>query len=254
MNNVKIQYALKNGITYNINDDFVKTGDKGFTFDGMHVCAAKGKKNTYHFRAMPGAIISPNRIFHVNCQNYIKETKRLELDDFIIEAHKVLLEHDAQKFILDKIPFYSMRPDCLFLDKNNEIICIVEVNVTHAKSEDDIIKINQYKIPTYELKFFKHENNYKNPISIECLFKKTTERENEKLINEIKVFEIRIKTLINEINSSEITIKRLKYMQRFKVAKTFKEIINNTRWTLYNIFWLKNAIQKKKYIDSNNFK
>ncbi len=248
MGEVKIQYAQKNGITYNVNDDFVKTGDKGFTFDGMNVYPAKGKKKSHHFRSMPGAIIAPDRIFHVNCQNYIKETKRVELDDCIIEAHTVLLEHEAKKFILNKIDNYEMIPDCLFLDENDKIICIVEVNVTHAKSEDDLIKINEYKIPTLELTYGKTKDNYKKQIYAEWLFNsgkddsiradiERTNREietNKSLEIECREFieiqGLEIEVLEREIEQYQFEITRLET----KVIETFKESIWDLRKKILN--------------------
>lgn len=170
---IQIQYAFKDGIRYDINDPLVQTGQRYLLIDGAieyQVYPAKGEKNNHHFRSMPGELIEVDRIFHLNCQYYIQDNKKVDIDNLTITCDKVLLEADAARYIKAKIPDYSMRPDCLFLDSDGEIMCIVEVNVTHAKSYEDIDKIEQYKIPTIELTYGKQKDNHKQPIGTEWLY------------------------------------------------------------------------------------
>ena len=111
-------------------------------------------------------------------------------------------------------------------------MCIVEVNVTHAKDEKDIDKIEQYKIPTIELTYGKRKDNYKQPEDIEWLYlseitteirdchrrikfgkveihnlKTEGDRRNKQLSNiedaEIREFERQIKELEREIKEEE---------------------------------------------------
>jgi len=188
MSELKIQYAYKDGKLYNVNDPEIKTGDKCYWVDGgkeYEVYPAKGEKQRAHFRCMPGVVIDANRSFHKDCQYYLQETKCFELDSEIIEASEVLLEHEAAYRIKQEIPNYSMIPDCLFLDDEDKIMCIVEVWYTHKKSQEDIVKMNEYKILTFELKY---ESNYQKCKSIECISRVRPSRISEyiKRISEIK--------------------------------------------------------------------
>jgi len=170
MSELKIQYAYKDGKLYNVNDPEIKTGDKCYWVDGgkeYEVYPAKGEKQRAHFRCMPGVVIDANRAFHKDCQYYLQETKCFELDSGIIEASEVLLEYDAAYRIKQEIPNYSMIPDCLFLDDEGNILCIIEVWYTHKKSQEDIAKIKQYKILTFEAKY---ETDFKKPTNITGLY------------------------------------------------------------------------------------
>lgn len=170
MSELKIQYAYKDNKLYNVNDPEIKTGDKCFWVDRgkkYEVYPAKGEKQRAHFRCMPGVVIDANRAFHKDCQYYLQETKFFELDDVIIQASEVLLEHEAAYRIKEDIPNYSMIPDCLFLDAQGHILCIIEVWYTHKKSDEDIKKINEYKIITFEAKY---ENDFHKPTGITKLY------------------------------------------------------------------------------------
>jgi len=188
MSELKIQYAYKDGKLYNVNDPEIKTGDKCYWVDGgkeYEVYPAKGEKQRAHFRCMPGVVIDANRAFHKDCQYYLQETKCFEYKRIKIQASKVLLEHEAKNRIKQEIPNYSMIPDCLFLDDEGNILCIIEVWYTHKKSQEDIAKIQQYKILTFELKY---ESNYQKCKSIECISRVRPSRISEyiKRISEIK--------------------------------------------------------------------
>jgi len=170
MKDLKIQYAYKNDKLYHVDDPEIKTGDKCHWVDKgklYEVYPAKGEKQRAHFRACPGVVIDANRAFHKDCQYYLQETKILELQDVLIQASEVLLEHEAAKRIKKEIPNYSMIPDVLFLDDQGEIMCILEVWYTHKKSEEDIKKIQEYKIITIELKY---EKDYKQCTRAQGLF------------------------------------------------------------------------------------
>lgn len=193
---IQIQYAFKDGIRYDINDPLVETGQRYSWIDNdieYEVYPAKGEKNNHHFRSMPGVIIDANRIFHKHCQYYIDDCKGIWIDGYSIEATKVLMEHEAAKFIKKLIPDYSMIPDCLLLDANNDILCIVEVNVTHPKSEDDIKKIQQYKIITYELTYGKEKNDFINPRAFDILYESEENNEFNALKSKIEKQENRIR-------------------------------------------------------------
>jgi hypothetical protein len=188
MSELKIQYAYKDGKLYNVNDPEIKTGDKCYWVDGgkeYEVYPAKGEKQRAHFRCMPGVVIDANRAFHKDCQYYLQETKCFEYKRIKIQASKVLLEHEAKNRIKQEILNYSMIPDCVFLDDENKIMCIVEVWYTHKKSQEDIVKMNEYKILTFELKY---ESNYQKCKSIECISRVRPSRISEyiKRISEIK--------------------------------------------------------------------
>ena len=176
MSELKIQYAYKDGKLYNVNDPEIKTGDKCYWVDGgkeYEVYPAKGEKQRAHFRCMPGVVIDANRSFHKDCQYYLQETKCFELDSEIIEASEVLLEYEAAYRIKQEIPNYSMIPDCLFLDDEGNILCIIEVWYTHKKSQEDIAKIQQYKILTFEAKY---ETDFQKPTNIAGLYLGTMPR------------------------------------------------------------------------------
>jgi hypothetical protein len=217
---IQIQYAFKDGIRYDINDPLVETGQRYLLIDGAieyQVYPAKGDKNNHHFRSMPGELIEVDRIFHLNCQYYIQDNKKVELDNLTIKCDKVLLEAEAARYIKVKIPDYSMRPDCLFLDSDGEIMCIVEVNVTHAKSYEDIEKIEQYKIPTIELTYGKRKDNYKQPIRTEWLY-----------FREEESYEIEIR---NRIAAGHISIQQAyaKYKETDKHIRAFNTRVRPSR-------------------------
>jgi hypothetical protein len=158
-NSIHIDDAVK-GVTY-----YFKYEDKEY-----EIIVAQGEKNIKHYKTKRGEDIDVNIIFHKDCQKYLKEIKVVNVDNLTITCDKVLLEAEAARYIKAKIPDYSMRPDCLFLDSDGEIMCIVEVNVTHKKSNDDIKKIEHYKIPTIELTYGKRKDNHKQPIDAQFLY------------------------------------------------------------------------------------
>ena len=216
MKDLKIQYAYKNDKLYHIDDPEIKTGDKCYWVDKgkmYEVYPAKGEKQRAHFRAYPGVVIDANRAFHKDCQYYLQETKVLELQDVFIQASEVLLEHEAAKRIKKDIPNYSMIPDVLFLDDQGEIMCILEVWYTHKKSEEDIKKIQEYKIITIELKY---EKDYKQCTRAQGLFDAAQPRikENRERIERGREFislrKQEIQGLERERNEQERLFKRIR--------------------------------------------
>jgi len=194
MGKVNIEYAWKDNVRYHISDPFVQTGDRFDYIDGDYkyeVCPHKGKNNAHSFHSMPFVIIDADRMFHKNCQYYIQDQKKIETEHLIIYADKVLLE--AADDIKKNIPDYSMIPDCVFLDADGNIICIVEVFVTHAKDENDKIKINNYKINTIELNYGKSKNNYKEFEGYEWLYLDSTNQEDRDKGTRIKYLDVRIR-------------------------------------------------------------
>ena len=194
---MNIEYAYKDGIRYWINNPLVQTGQRYTWIDNdieYEVYPAKGEKNNHHFRSMPGVKINEERVFHKHCQYYIEDSKGLWINEYCnVQATKVLMEHEAAKFIKKLIPDYKMIPDCLFLDANDDILCILEVNVTHPKSEDDIKKIQQYKIITYELTYGKARTDYINPIRFDILYESEENNEFNALRSKIEKQENRIR-------------------------------------------------------------
>jgi len=196
MSNVNIEYAWKNDKRYHILDSFVKTGDRFYFINGdlkYEVCPHKGLKKAHSFHAMPGVIIDANISFHKDCQYYLQDQKKIELKNLIIYANKVLLEVEAANYIKKTIPDYLMTPDCLFLDLEGNIICIVEVFVTHLKDENDKIKIRNYKINTIELNYGKTKNNYKEFEGYEWLYLDSTNQEDRDKGTRIKYLDDRIR-------------------------------------------------------------
>ena len=204
MRKVNIEYAWKDNVRYHISDSFVKTGDRFFFIDGnlkYEVCPHKGINNAHSFHAMPGVIIDANRAFHKDCQYYLQDQKKIETDHLIIYADKVLLE--AAEYVKKSIPDYSMIPDCVFLDADGNIICIVEVFVTHAKDENDRIKINNYKINTIELNYGKSKKNYKQFEGYEWLYIDSTETADREKRNNIYKLDSTIKDIRAKITRIE---------------------------------------------------
>jgi len=177
-------------------DDAVKGNTYYFRYEDKEyeIIVADGAKNIKHYKTKRGDDINANIIFHKDCQLYLKKCKHIHLGKgYFIKANKVLLEAEAARYIKAKIPDYSMRPDCLFLDIDGEILCIVEVNVTHAKDDKDIEKINKYKIITYELTYGREKNDYRNPIGIECLYLSEENNESNALRSKIEKQKDRIR-------------------------------------------------------------
>jgi hypothetical protein len=191
-NSIHIDDAVK-GITY-----YFRYEDKEY-----EIIVAHGKKYIKHYKTKRGEDINVNIIFHKDCQKYIKESKVVEVENLIITCDKVLLEAEAARYIKAKIPDYSMRPDCLFLDSDGEIMCIVEVNVTHKKSNDDIKKIEQYKIPTIELTYGKRKDNHKQPIGTQFLYLWTANERNRVLAKRIYKSRIPISELTWRVQQAE---------------------------------------------------
>jgi hypothetical protein len=191
-NSIHIDDAVK-GITY-----YFRYEDKEY-----EIIVAHGDKYRKHYKTKRGEDIDANIIFHKDCQKYIKESKVVEVDNLTITCDKVLLEAEAARYIKVKIPDYSMRPDCLFLDSDGEIMCIVEVNVTHKKSNDDIKKIEQYKIPTIELTYGKRKDNHKQPIGAQFLYLWTANAKDRALAKRIYKSRIPISELTWRVQQAE---------------------------------------------------
>ena len=186
-NSIHIDDAVK-GVTY-----YFRYEDKEY-----EIIVAHGDKYIKHYKTKRGEDIDANIIFHKDCQKYIKESKAVEVYNLTIICDKVLLEAEAARYIKAKIPDYSMRPDCLFLDSDGEIMCIVEVNVTHAKSDEDIEKIEQYKIPTIELTYGKRKDNYKKPEGTEWLYQSEISSQVRDCHRRIKIGQVEIQNLKTE--------------------------------------------------------
>ena len=201
-NSIHIDDAVK-GVTY-----YFRYEDKEY-----EIIVAHGDKYIKHYKTKRGEDIDANIIFHKDCQKYIKENKVVEVDNLTIICDKVLLEAEAARYIKAKIPDYSMRPDCLFLDSDGEIMCIVEVNVTHAKDDKDIDKIEQYKIPTIELTYGKRKDNYKQPEATEWLYQSEIIPQIRDCHRRIKFGEVEIQKLYAakdpQINELERQIREL---------------------------------------------
>lgn len=135
---VHISNAVKKQVYYSI-------------YEGSKMYPAKGEINVWHYRGYPGEAIDIDRAFHTDIQQQFIDSKKF--DNY--QASRVLIEHEAAKFIKSKFSSYSMIPDILFLDENNEIMFILEIFVTHKKSKEDIDKIQNYKIDTFELRYNK---------------------------------------------------------------------------------------------------
>lgn len=119
--------------------------------EGSKMYPTQGEINVWHYRCYPGEAINIDRAFHIDIQQSYIESKKFNT----YQAARVLSEHEAAKFIKQKISNYSMIPDLLFLDENDNIMFILEIFVTHKKSKEDIEKIVNYKINTFELKYTK---------------------------------------------------------------------------------------------------
>ena len=223
---IQIQYAFKDGVRYDINDPLVETGQRYTWIDNdieYKVYPAKGEKNNHHFRQMPGPKIDEDRIFHKHCQYYIDDCKGIWIDGYSIEATKVLMEHEAAKFIKKLIPDYSMIPDCLLLDANNDILCIVEVNVTHPKSEDDIKKIQQYKIITYELTYGKEKNDFINPRAFDILYESEENNEFNALKSKIEKQENRIRKANYCLQQQQEEIRSIELLLIKKLVENYEQ-------------------------------
>ena len=104
-------------------DDAVKGNAYYFRFEAKEyeIIVADGDKNIKHFKTKIGEDINKDDIFHKDCQLYLKKCKHIHLGEgYFIKANKVLLEHEAARYIKKLIPTYNMIPDCLFLDTNDE--------------------------------------------------------------------------------------------------------------------------------------
>jgi len=242
---IQIQYAFKDGIRYHINDPLVETGQRFILIVGSieyQVYPAKGEKNNHHFRSMPGEFIEIDRIFHLNCQYYIQDNKKVELDNIIITCDKVLLEAEAARYIKAKIPDYSMRPDCLFLDSDGEILCIVEVNVTHAKDDKDIEKIKHYQIPTIELTYGKQKDNYQQPIRTEWLYFREEESCEIEIRNRIAAGHISIQE--NSYDYSETLREVRDHKLRVRPSRIIEQLTEQIEFVTNRIRFIDACIQK----------
>jgi len=242
---IQIQYAFKDGIRYDINNPLVETGQRYLLIDGAieyQVYPAKGEKNNHHFRSMPGELIEVDRIFHLNCQYYIQDNKKVDINNLTITCDKVLLEAEAARYIKEKIPNYSMRPDCLFLDSDGEIMCIVEVNVTHAKSYEDIDKIEQYKIPTIELTYGKRKDNHKQPVKTEWLYFREKESYEIEIRNRIAAGHISIQEAYAEYKETLRDVRD--YKLRVRPSRTIEHLREQIEFVTNRIRFIDACIQK----------
>ena len=198
-------------------DDAVKGNAYYFRFEDKEyeIIVADGDKNIKHYKTKRGEDINKDDIFHKDCQLYLKKCKHIHLGEgYFIKANKVLLEHEAARYIKKLIPTYNMIPDCLFLDANDDILCIVEVNVTHPKSDDDIKKLEGYKLITYQLTYGRERNDYRNPIQIECLYQ-------SEITNKIRYIHQRIKKANDCIQMQQQQINK----QEREIRKAFEDFL-----------------------------
>ena len=217
-NSIHIDDAVK-GVTY-----YFRYEDKEY-----EIIVAHGDKYIKHYKTKRGEDIDANIIFHKDCQKYIKENKVVEVYNLTIICDKVLLEAEAARYIKAKIPDYSMRPDCLFLDSDGEIMCIVEVNVTHAKSDEDIEKIEQYKIPTIELTYGKRKDNYKKPEGNEWLYLSEITTKIRDCHQRIKIGEVEIHNLKTEEDRRNKQLHNIEYAEIREFEREISELEREIR-------------------------
>ena len=243
---MNIEYAYKDGIRYWINNPLVQTGQRYTWIDNdieYEVYPAKGEKNNHHFRSMPGVKINEERVFHKHCQYYIEDSKGLWINEYCnVQATKVLMEHEAAKFIKKLIPDYKMIPDCLFLDANDDILCIVEVNVTHKKSNDDIKKIKQYQIPTIELTYGKQKDNYQQPIRTEWLYFREEESYEIEIRKRIRSGNISIQKASLSYNKTREYIRT--FSARVRPSRTIEQLTEQIEFVTNRIRFIDACIQK----------
>ena len=230
-NSIHIDDAVK-GITY-----YFRYEDQEY-----EIIVAHGDKYKKHYKTKRGEDIDVNIIFHKDCQKYLKENKVVELYDLTITCDKVLLEAEAARYIKAKIPDYSMRPDCLFLDSDGEIMCIVEVNVTHKKSNDDIKKIKQYQIPTIELTYGKSKDNYRQPIGTEWLYFREEESYEIEIRNRIAAGHISIQQAYAEYKEAAKHIRI--FNTRVRPSRTIEQLREQITFVGNRIRFVNDCIQK----------
>ena len=230
-NSIHIDDAVK-GITYYFR----------YEYKEYEIIVAHGDKYRKHYKTKRGEDIDVNIIFHKDCQKYLKENKVVEVDNLTITCDKVLLEAEAARYIKAKIPDYSMRPDCLFLDSDGEIMCIVEVNVTHKKSNDDIKKIKQYQIPTIELTYGKQKDNYQQPIRTEWLYFREEESYEIEIRKRIRSGNISIQKASLSYNKTREYIRT--FSARVRPSRTIEQLTEQIEFVTNRIRFIDACIQK----------
>jgi hypothetical protein len=230
-NSIHIDDAVK-GITY-----YFRYEDKEY-----EIIVAHGDKYRKHYKTKRGEDIDVNIIFHKDCQKYIKENKVVEVYNLTIICDKVLLEAEAARYIKGKIPDYTMRPDCLFLDSDGEILCIVEVNVTHAKDDKDIEKIKQYQIPTIELTYGKQKDNYQQPIRTEWLYFREEESCEIEIRKRIRSGNISIQKASLSYNKTREYIRT--FSARVRPSRTIEQLTEQIEFVTNRIRFIDACIQK----------
>jgi hypothetical protein len=225
-------------------DDAVKGNTYYFRYEDKEyeIIVAHGDKYRKHYKTKRGEDIDVNIIFHKDCQKYLKEKKTVQVDNLTITCDKVLLEAEAARFIKAKIPDYSMRPDCLFLDSDGEIMCIVEVNVTHAKDDKDIEKIKQYKIPTIELTYGKQKDNYQQPIRTEWLYFREEESCEIEIRKRIRSGNISIQKASLSYNKTREYIRT--FNARVRPSRTIEQLTEQIEFVTNRIRFIDACIQK----------
>jgi len=230
-NSIHIDYAVK-GNTY-----YFRYEDKEY-----EIIVAHGDKYRKHYKTKRGEDIDVNIIFHKDCQKYLKENKVVNVENLTITCDKVLLEAEAARYIKAKIPNYSMRPDCLFLDSDGKIMCIVEVNVTHAKDDKDIEKIKQYKIPTIELTYGKQKDNYQQPIRTEWLYFREEESCEIEIRKRIRSGNISIQKASLSYNKTREYIRT--FNARVRPSRTIEQLTEQIEFVTNRIRFIDACIQK----------
>jgi hypothetical protein len=225
-------------------DDAVKGNTYYFRYEDKEyeIIVAHGDKYRKHYKTKRGEDIDVNIIFHKDCQKYLKEKKTVQVDNLTIICDKVLLEAEAARYIKAKIPDYSMRPDCLFLDSDGEIMCIVEVNVTHAKDDKDIEKINQYQIPTIELTYGKQKDNYQQPIRTEWLYFREEESCEIEIRKRIRAGNISIQKASLSYNKTREYIRT--FNARVRPSRTIEQLTEQIEFVTNRIRFIDACIQK----------
>lgn len=147
----------------------------------LEMIVREGEKNRKHFSVKgDGSQISESS-FHYNAKMFIASQGYIEIEGFKLKPHEILVE---KKTISDR----DLLPDITFLDEQRNILCLIEIAVTHECSKEKIKELENRNILTIELYY---DDNHREHTGFKFIGSKITDRVG-RLIDRVESFRKKI--------------------------------------------------------------
>lgn len=168
---------------------------------------------------------------HKYIKGQLLQKKILQIsNNIVIKAHSVK----------DEVWFDSInkRPDVVFYDEDENIMCLIEIYYSNKKSSEDIKKLSQLNVPIFEINISNYElesRDKKNKPTVNLIFNPERAGEISDIKKQIKDIELEVKEKDRICRNER---KNIEYIERDNKYTT-QEIIRFTD----KIRWIENQVQ-----------